>query len=332
MILAQPQTAAGSRILGLGAYRPAQVVTNAEICGRIESTEEWIVERSGIQTRHFARASETVVDMAEHACAEALQESGIGAAEVDLVLLATITHMLQTPAAAPMVADRIGATRAPAVDISAACAGFSYGIGMANDAIRGGSARHVLVVGVEKMSDVTDFDDRSTAFIFGDGAGAVLMGGCDTPAVGPTVWGADGGSASMIQQNEPWTALRTDPGVAWPTLRMAGQSVFRWAVWQMAPVARKAVEAAGVTLEDLGAFVPHQANARIVDALAKQLKLPDHVLVARDIVTSGNTSSASIPLAMHRLRAENPQLSGQLALTIGFGAGLTYAAQVVQVP
>jgi 3-oxoacyl-[acyl-carrier-protein] synthase-3 len=330
--LTPPAPGTHARITGVGAYRPERVVTNEEICRYIDSSDEWIRERSGIVTRRFAAKDETVVDMGEAASREALGAAGLTGADIDVVVLATVTHLLQTPAAAPLVAHRLGATPAAAFDVSAACAGFCHGISLANDMVRGGTARHVLVIGVEKLSDITDPRDRGSAFIFGDGAGAVVVSASDVPGIGPTVWGSDGGGGDFITQNQPWDQLRDDPQLEWPTLRMAGQSVFRWAVWQMAPVAMKAIEAAGVQPDDLDAFIPHQANVRIIDAMVKQIRLPEHVAVARDIVDTGNTSAASIPLAMHRMVADGTAPSGGLALLIGFGAGLAYAAQVVRLP
>ncbi len=326
-----PTGAAHARLLGVGAYRPERVVTNEEVCTWIDSSDQWIRERSGIVTRRFAAEDETVTDMAEHASRRALEAAGIEAAQVDAVLVATVTHPYQTPSSAALLAHRIGATPAAALDISAACAGFCYGVALAQDMVRGGSAGHVLVVGVEKLSDFTDHSDRSTAFIFGDGAGAVVIGPSRTTGVGPTVWGSDGAQWDVISQKHSWIDVRHHT-TEWPDLKMAGQSVFRWAVWQMAPVAQKAMDAAGVRPEDLTAFIPHLANTRIIDAMVKQIGLPAHVAIAKDIVDSGNTSAASVPLAMERLLREGLAPSGGLALLIGFGAGLAYAAQVVELP
>jgi 3-oxoacyl-[acyl-carrier-protein] synthase-3 len=187
------------------------------------------------------------------------------------------------------------------------------------------------VIGCEKLSDFTDSYDRTSAFIFGDGAGAVVIGPSDTPGIGPTVWGSDGSQYDAITQRASWIDVR-DHNVDFPMLTMQGQKVFRWAVWQMAPVAQQALDAAGVAAADLDAFIPHQANIRIVDAMVRALKLPDHVPVARDIVDSGNTSAASVPLAMERMLESGQATSGGTALLIGFGAGLVYAAQVVTLP
>jgi 3-oxoacyl-[acyl-carrier-protein] synthase-3 len=330
--LATPTGAAHARLLSVGSYRPERVVLNDELVEAINSSDQWIRERSGIVSRRWAAPDESVTDMAERASRVALERAGLSAADVDAVLVATVTHPYQTPSSASLLAHRLGATPAAALDVSAACAGFCYGISLANDMVRGGSARHVLVVGVEKLSDFIDPTDRSTAFIFGDGAGAVVVGPSDTPGIGPTVWGSDGSQWDAIVNKHSWIEYRDTEGAPWPALKMAGQTVFRWAVWQMSPVAQKALDAAGITGADLAAFIPHQANARIVQAMVKQLRLPEHVPVSYDIEQSGNTSAASIPLAMDRMLDEGQASRGGLALLIGFGAGLTYAAQVVELP
>ena len=336
--LAAPARQAGSRVLAFGAYRPERIVTNDEICEHIDSSDQWIRERSGIVTRRFAAPDESVVDMAQAASEEAIEAAGIDRAEIGLVLVATVSHPYQTPAAAPLLASRLGLANPPAMDISAACAGYCHGIALANDAVTAGTAKYVLVIGVEKLSDFTDPTDRGTAFIFADGAGAVVIGPADEPEIGPTVWGSDGDQWDVIAQRESWTELRAGlasgdrSSPAWPNIGMAGQTVFRWAVWSMAKVAQQALDAAGITVDELDVFLPHQANLRIIDAMAKQLKLPEHVVIATDIIDSGNTSAASIPLAGERLIREGKAKSGDLALQIGYGAGLSYAAQVIRLP
>ncbi len=328
-----------ARVRGVGGYRPERVVTNEEVIEFIDSSDEWIRERSGIVTRRIANEQETVTFMAEAAARDAVANSDISMDDVDAILVATVTHPYQTPAVAPLIATQLGRNGIPAFDISAACAGYCYGISLASDMVRGGSARNVLVVGVEKLSDFTDKYDRGTAFIFADGAGAAVVGASETPAIGPTVWGSAGEQWTTIQQRESWIELRqkwasdTDPGEhTWPTIGMAGQSVFRWAVWGMAPVAQQALDAAGITVDDLDVFIPHQANMRIIDAMIKQLKLPADIPVARDIAEQGNTSAASIPLATERMLRTGEAPHGGLALQIGFGAGLVYAAQVIELP
>jgi len=330
--ISPPSGARFARIHGVGGYRPERVVMNDELVERINSSDQWIRERSGIVSRRWAAADETVVDMAEAASRQALEAAGLDASRIGAIIVATVTHPYQTPSAASILTHRLGATPAASFDISAACAGFCHGVALAGDMVTGGSAEYVLVVGVEKLSDFTDLDDRGTAFIFGDGAGAVVIGPSDVPGIGPTVWGSDGEQWDAIRSRDSWTDYRDKPGTPWPALTMKGQPVFRWAVWQMAPVAQQALDKAGVAAEDLDAFIPHQANMRIIDSMIKALKLPAHVPVARDIAETGNTSAASIPLAMERMLREGEAPHGGLALLIGFGAGLAYAAQVVTLP
>ena len=327
-----PVGAPHARILGVGGYRPSRVVTNEQICQVIDSSDEWIRTRTGIQERRWATAEETVGVMSLAAAGKALASAGIEPELIGCVVISTVTHLSQTPSLAADVANQLGAVNAAAFDISAACAGFCHGLALAQDMVRSGSAEYVLVIGVERLSDLTDMNDRSTAFIFGDGAGAAVVGPSQTPGIGPVVWGADGAQLDAIGQTFSWEELREQPDLGFPALRMAGQQVFRWASYQMVPVAKKALEKAGITADQLDAFIPHQANMRITDAMIKALKLPEHVPVARDIATQGNTSAASIPLAMERMLEEGEAPHGGAALLIGFGAGLVYAAQVVVLP
>ncbi|MCP2267432.1 beta-ketoacyl-ACP synthase III [Promicromonospora thailandica] len=330
--LQQAQPTQFSRILAIGAERGELVVTNDDIAGPIDSSDEWIRQRTGIITRRRAGADKDVLDLAETASVRALEAAGLTGADIDAVILSTITHMHMTPSGAAILAERLGATPAAAYDVSAACAGYAYGIGQADALVRAGLARHVLVIGAEKLSEIIDPTDRSISFLLGDGAGAAIVGPSDTPGIGPTVWGSDGSKATAIRQTHSWTELREDPSLGWPTLRQDGPTVFKWASFQMAPVAEKAMAEAGVTAEDIQVFIPHQANMRIIDQMKKQLGLPESVVIARDIAETGNTSAASIPLAAERLLSEGQAKSGDLALQIGFGAGLVYAAQVVVLP
>ncbi len=320
-----------SRILGLGVARGEQVVPNEDIVGPINSSDEWIRQRTGIATRVRANEDTSVLDLAERASADAIAASGISADEVDTVILSTITYPHQTPGGAPILADRLGAADAAAYDISAACAGYCYAIGQADALVRSGNSQNVLVVGAEKMSDFIDPTDRSISFLLGDAAGAVLIGASDTPGIGPTVWGSDGSQSHTITQTNSWIEVR-DSDVPFPTLQQEGLTVFKWASFKMAPIAMQALESAGVTPDDIQAFIPHQANMRIIDQMIKQIGLPDTVAVGRDIADSGNTSAASIPLATERMVREGAAKSGDLALQIGFGAGLVYAAQVIVLP
>ncbi len=319
-----------ARILGVGGYRPVRVVPNEVILETIDSSDEWIRSRSGIETRHWASPEETVAAMSIEASGKAIADAGITAQQIGGVVVATVSHFKQTPAVATEIADKLGTAKAAAFDISAGCAGFGYGLTLAKGMIVDGSAEYVLVIGVERLSDLTDLEDRATAFLFGDGAGAVVVGPSQEPHIGPTVWGSEGDKSDTIKQTVPWNEY--DSSGKFPAITQEGQAVFRWAVFEMAKVAQQALDAAGITPDDLDVFIPHQANERIIDSMVKTLKLPEHVTVARDVRTTGNTSAASIPLAMERLLATGEAKSGDTALVIGFGAGLVYAATVVTLP
>jgi 3-oxoacyl-[acyl-carrier-protein] synthase III len=321
-----------ARIMGVGGYRPTRVVTNEVILETIDSSDEWIRSRSGIASRHWASPEETVAAMSIAAAGKAIADAGLAPDRIDTVIVATVSHFRQTPAIATEIADKIGAGKPAAFDISAGCAGFGYGLTLAKCLVVEGTAEHVLVIGVERLSDLTDLTDRATAFLFGDGAGAVVVGPAKEPMIGPTVWGSEGDKAETIKQTEPWTAYRDGAPATFPAITQEGQAVFRWAVFEMAKVAQQALDAAGISAADLDVFIPHQANMRIIDSMVKTLKLPESVTVARDVETTGNTSAASIPLAMERLLATGKAKSGDTALVIGFGAGLVYAATVVTLP
>lgn len=322
-----------SQILSVGGYSPRRSVPNSEIVDRIDSSDEWIRQRTGIEARRIAGENESVLDMAEAACKQAVERANIAITDIDTVIVATISYPYQAPSAATALIARLGNPKAAAFDISAACAGFCYGVGMASDFIRSGTSKHVLVVGVERLSDFTDPDDRATAFIFADGAGAVVIGPSDEPAIGPMVWGSDADSRDAILMEPSWNEVKGGEGhLAWPKLTQQGQTVFRWAVFAMSKAATRVLEAAGVTPDQLDAFIPHQANVRIIESMAREIGIPSKVAIATDIRTSGNTSAASIPLAMSALLEEQPHLHGGLALLIGYGAGLVYAGQVVKLP
>jgi 3-oxoacyl-[acyl-carrier-protein] synthase-3 len=329
--LNQAETIAFSKIYSLGASRGDLTVTNDDIAGPINSSDEWIRQRTGIVTRMRASKNRSLMDMAVEASNEAIKKAGIKPSEIEAVIFSTITHPYQTPSAAALLAELVGANPAPAFDISAACAGYCYGIAQADSLVRSGTAKYVLVVGGEKLTDYIDPTDRSISFLLGDGAGAAIVGPADSPGISKSVWGSDGSKWEAVGMTGSLLDFRDGTG-SWPTLVQEGQSVFRWAVWEMVKVAKSALEVAGVKPEELSALVTHQANERIIDEMAKQLALPETVVIAKDIITTGNTSAASIPLAMHALLAEGRIKSGDLALQIGFGAGLAYGAQVVVVP
>ena len=289
-ILNQVTGPAFTRIYSFGAARGENAVPNDDLIGPIDSSDEWIRQRTGIVTRVRADKGTDAIDLAAIAGAEAIEKSGVPADQIDLVIVATISNPKQSPSVSAIVADRVGANPAAAYDVNAACAGYAYAITQADALIKSGAARYALVIGTEKLSDVVDPADRSISFLLGDGAGAALIGPSDTPGIAPAVWGSDGSKADAVGMNATLTEFR-DGEVPWPTLRQEGQTVFRWAVWEMAKVAREALDKAGVEPTDIAAFIPHQANMRIIDEFAKQLKLPESTVIARDIETTGNTLS-----------------------------------------
>ncbi|MCE5288801.1 MAG: ketoacyl-ACP synthase III [Nocardiaceae bacterium] len=324
-------------ILGLGSYRPRRVVPNAEIVDRIDSSDEWIKTRSGIEARRWAEPDESIVAMSTAAARGALKAAELAPDQIDLVILATSSQMVLGPSAGAIVATELGMQDTAAFDVSAGCAGFCYALANAANQVRAGQARHVLVIGTERLSDLLDPSDRTCAFIFADGSGAVVVGPSETEGIGPVSWGSDGSQTSAIKQDKDFAQYFAEvdelgSDSVRPYIRMNGSAVFRWAVTNLEKGCRNALDLAGVTVDDLDAFVPHQANSRITDALAKVLGLPDRVAVARDIATTGNTSAASIPLAMEQLLRSGESKPGDIALVLGFGAGLAYAGQVVRLP
>jgi beta-ketoacyl-[acyl-carrier-protein] synthase III len=323
----QPTEITHAAMLGLGVHRPERVVTNDEICEVLDSSDEWIQSRSGIRTRRFAGPDESLIDMATSAAERALAVAGVTADQLGCVIVATSTHPEHTPASAPQVATRLGSKTA-AFDVSAGCAGFCHALNLASSMIRSGAESHVLVIGVEQLSRFMDPTDRGTAFIFADGAGAVVVGPAEATGIGPTAWGSDGAQAHVITQTPSCLGQHAEQ----PVVQMEGTAVFRWAPFAMAEVAHQALDAAGVSVDDLDAFVPHQANLRITQTLSRNIKLPESVAVATDVVDSGNTSAASVPLAMEAMLRKGEARPGDLALLIAFGAGLSYAGQVVTLP
>ena len=312
----------GSKIIAMGHYQPSRVVTNDDLAQMVDTNDEWIRDRVGIVTRRIA-GEETVADMAAAAAGKALANSGLTAADIDLVVVATCTSVDRSPNVACRVAAKLGITAPGAYDITTACSGFAYALGTVDHAIRAGAARNAIVIGAEKLSDFTDWTDRSTCIIFGDGAGAAVVTATadDEPAgVGPVVWGSVPEKSDAVRI-EGWR----------PYIAQEGQAVFRWATTALAPLALEACEKAGVAPSELAAFVPHQANARIIDGIVKRLNIPD-AIIAKDIVESGNTSAASVPLALSKLVERREVPSGAPVLLFGFGGGLTYAGQVVRCP
>ncbi|MES9540894.1 MULTISPECIES: beta-ketoacyl-ACP synthase III [unclassified Actinomadura] len=315
-----PEAAPGARVLAFGDYRPARIVTNDELAETVDTNDEWIRSRVGISERRIAGDDEGIVELGVHAAGKALAGSGLAPSDIDLVILATCSAETPMPGHAAQVAHRLGIEAPGAFDLNAACAGFCYALGTASAAVRAGSARNVLVIGAEKMSQWVDWTDRSTCIIFADGAGAAVVAPSETPGIGPVVWGSAGDKYDKIIIDDRNSFIRQE-----------GQAVFRWATSAIAPIALQACERAGVKPEELAAVVPHQANLRIIEAIARKVKASNAV-VADDIVQSGNTSGASIPLALSRMIERGDVPSGAPALLVGFGAGLSYAAQVIQIP
>jgi 3-oxoacyl-[acyl-carrier-protein] synthase III len=313
----------GSRIVSLGHYQPSRVLTNDDLAQMVETNDAWIQDRVGIRTRRIAAPEETVADMAAAAAEKALAASGLGAGDIDMVAVATCSSVDRCPNVATRVANKLGINAPAAFDLNTACSGFSYALGTVDHAMRAGAARNALVIGAEKLSDLTDWTDRSTAILFGDGAGAAVVSavpGDEPGGIGPVVWGSAPEKGDTLKI-EGWR----------PYIVQEGQAVFRWATTALAPFAAQACERAGVEPGDIAAFVAHQANMRIIDGIAKRLNLPNAV-IARDIVESGNTSAASVPLALSKLVERREVPAGAPVLLFGFGGGLTYAGQVVRCP
>ena len=321
--LRQATGVAATRILGIGSFQPERVVSNDDLSKVMDTNDQWIRDRVGIIERRFADKDELLVDMAVTAGKRALADAGLEPSDVDTVIVPNCTMPSPIPNAAGQVADRLGVTAAGAFDLNAACAGFCYGLSVASDLIKAGSSGRVLVIGAEKLTDVVDPIDRANAIIFADGAGAAVVGPSDTPQIGPVAWGSAGDLVDTIYMRDH------------RYIHQEGQSVFRWATTKIAPVALDAIAAAGLQPSDIDVLIPHQANLRIVEAIAKRLRAKgarDDMMVADDIKYSGNTSSASIPLALDHMRAAGRVSRADVVLAVGFGAGLSYAGQVFIAP
>ncbi|MHB9857925.1 beta-ketoacyl-ACP synthase III [Streptomyces sp. YIM S03343] len=313
----------GSRITAVGHYQPAKVLTNEDLRGMVDTSDEWITSRVGIRTRHIAGPDEPVDELAAHAAAKALAAAGLAPGDIDLVLVATSTAIDRSPNTAARVAARLGIPRPAAMDINVVCAGFTHALATADHAVRAGAATRALVIGADKMSEVTDWTDRTTCVLVGDGAGAAVVEAAapgEGPGIGPVLWGSvpEMGQAVRIEGMPPRFAQE-------------GQSVYRWATTQLPPLARRACELAGTAPEELAAVVLHQANLRIIEPLAGKIGAVNAV-VARDVTESGNTSAASIPLALSKLVEQGEISSGDQVLLFGFGGNLSYAGQVVRCP
>ncbi|MFF0434152.1 beta-ketoacyl-ACP synthase III [Streptomyces sp. NPDC004327] len=312
----------GTRIAALGHYQPAKVLTNADLAALVETSDEWISTRVGIRTRHVAGPEEPVDELAAHAAGKALAAAGLGPGDIDLVLVATSTAIDRSPNTAARVAARLGMGSPATMDLNVVCAGFTHALATADHAIRAGAARRALVIGADKMTDVADWTDRTTCVLVGDGAGAAIVEATetDTGAIGPVLWGSvpEMGHAVRIEGTPPRFAQE-------------GQAVYRWATHKLPALARQVCERSGIAPEELAGVVLHQANLRIVEPLAAKIGAVNAV-VARDVVDSGNTSAASVPLALAKLVERGELPSGAPVLLFGFGGNLSYAGQVVRVP
>ncbi|OMI39597.1 beta-ketoacyl-ACP synthase III [Streptomyces sparsogenes] len=321
----------GSRIAALGHYQPSRVLTNDELSTMVDTSDEWIRRRTGIATRRIAAPDESVTDMAAAAAGKALASAGLRPSGIDLITVATCTAIDRCPSTAAQVAARLGIPSAVAYDLNNGCAGFTTALAGADHAVRAGAARHALVIGAEKMSDVTDWTDRGTCVLLGDGAGAAVVSaveeadgaeGAGRAGIGPVVWGSDPTRADAVRLVGDWH----------PHFAQEGQSVFRWATGELPAIAREACRRAGLTPADLAGVITHQANLRIIEAVLRQLDLRDDVVIAQDVVESGNTSAASVPLALSKLTERGDIPSGAPVLLLAFGGGLSWAGQVVACP
>ncbi|WP_328314993.1 ketoacyl-ACP synthase III [Streptomyces sp. NBC_00442] len=310
----------GSRVVAVGHYQPAKVLTNDDLAELVDTSDAWISSRVGIRTRHVAGADEPVDELAAHAGAKALAAAGLSPADIDLVLVATSTAIDRSPNTAARVAARLGMGSPAVMDLNVVCAGFTHALATADSLVRTGTARRALVIGADKMTAVTDWSDRSTCVLVGDGAGAVVVEASEEQLIGPVLWGSvpEMGHAVRIEGSPPVFAQE-------------GQSVYRWATTQLPPIARQVCERAGLTPEDLAAVVLHQANLRIIEPVARKIGAVNAV-VARDVVESGNTSAASIPMALSKLVERGEISTGDPVLLFGFGGNLSYAGQVVRCP
>ena len=314
-----------SRILGTGGYLPERVVTNAELETIVDTTDAWIRERSGIEQRHLVRDGETCSDLAERASRLALEAAGISAQDLDLIVVATTTPDQYFPSTACILQRRLDVHGCPAFDVQAVCAGFVYALSVADKFVRTGSARHALVVGSETFSRILNWEDRGTCVLFGDGAGAVVLGAADSPGILSTHLHADGAYKEMLEI--PGGIGNGD--YANNRVTMKGNEVFRFAVTNLSKIVDETLKANGLTKEDIDWLIPHQANLRIIQATARKLQLPmDRVVVT--VADHANTSAASVPLALDRAVRDGRVQRGQLLLMEAIGGGFTWGSALVR--
>jgi 3-oxoacyl-[acyl-carrier-protein] synthase-3 len=315
-----------ARITGTGGYLPAKVLTNKDLEAMVQTSDEWIVERTGIRERHIAAADEFASDLAAHACRRALESAGRTAADVDLIVLATSTPDMVFPSSACLLQAKLGVTRGAAFDLQAVCTGFAYALATADLFVKSGAYRCALVVGSEVFSRILDWKDRGTCVLFGDGAGAVVLEASDKPGILSSHLRADGTYAGIL--NTPGHvcggAVQGDP-----TLKMDGGAVFKLAVRVLEESAREALAANGLSVSDLDAYIPHQANVRIISHVGKRLGLPDEKCIVT-VDRHANTSAASIPLALDVAVRDGRVKPGSLVLLQGVGGGFTWGSVLLR--
>jgi 3-oxoacyl-[acyl-carrier-protein] synthase-3 len=319
-------------ILGIGSYAPQRVLSNHDLEQVVETNDEWIVTRTGIRERRIAAPDETTADLAYHAAARALEDAGLTGADLDLVIVATVTGDAPFPATASLLQQRLGAVSAGAFNLSAACAGFIYALSVGAQFIQTGMYRHVLVVGAETLSRITNWTDRSTCVLFGDGAGAAVLGPVgEGEGFLAFELGSDGAGAELLAVDPGGFGHPLVTGSDAPltqSIRMCGSEVFKFAVRVMEESTRRTLARAGLQVSDVDVLIPHQANIRIIDAAAKRLGL-DEDAVFSNVHRYGNTSAASIPLALVEARDAGRLREGDTTVLVGFGAGLSWASCVL---
>ena len=322
-------------ILGTGSYVPTRVLTNEELSKQVDTSDEWILSRTGINERRIAAEGEFTSDLAAHAARAALADAGLTAADIDLLILATITPDLPMPASATIVQHKLGlGTHTPCFDLNAACSGFVYGIDTASAMLASGRYRHALVIGAEKLSSVVDWQDRTTCVLFGDAAGAVVLGpsrGDGARIIGTKLY-SEGGNAELLNIPAGGSARPTTTATIENRqhfIKMKGREIFKVAVREMEDAVEEILEQHALTADQIACVIPHQANLRIIEALSKSLKIP----LTRFFINVdryGNTSGASIPLALDEARRSGRVQRGDTTLLVAFGAGLTYGAALVR--
>jgi 3-oxoacyl-[acyl-carrier-protein] synthase-3 len=316
-----------SRIIGTGGYLPDRVLTNADLEKMVDTTDEWITDRTGIKERHIAADGQTTCDLAEQAARQALEAAGIGKDEIDLIIVATTTPDRVFPSTACLLQQRLDVHGCPAFDIQAVCTGFVYALGVADKFIRAGGVRNALVIGAETLSRIVDWTDRNTCVLFGDGAGAVVLQASSEPGVLSTHMHADGSYESLLTTNGGVSQGLT--GEAGPYIEMSGNEVFKMAVNTLGRIVDETLEANNMDKTEVDWLVPHQANTRIIQATAKKLKMTmDRVVMT--VAEHGNTSAASVPLALNAAVRDGRIQRGDVLLLEAFGGGFTWGSALVR--